>query len=256
MVVSSRVSGITRDLLDLYLPLCNAHTSSPITVGHLGQSLDGYIATHDGDSFYVTGPDNIRHLHRMRALCDAVVVGAETVAADNPRLTTRLVPGDSPTRVVLDPRGRLSPSHVVFTDTTTLTLVVRDETKCAASSTRFGNAEVLRMSVRDGELVLGSLMAALRERGMNAVFIEGGGTTISHFLRYGLLSRLQVTVAPLVIGCGRPGIRLDGDTRLDDCLRPLSRLYRLGADMLFDLDLRRPAMPRPIDVDDDLERVL
>ena len=91
---------------------------------------------------------------------------------------------------------------------------------------------------------------------MSAVFIEGGGTTVSHFLRQGLLSRLQVAVAPLVIGTGRPGIRLDSDARLDDCLRPLSRLYRMGTDMLFDLDLRRPANPRPIDVDDDIERVL
>ena len=232
----------------------HAHADSPIIVGHLGQSLDGYIATHDGDSFYVTGPENIRHLHRMRALCDAVVVGAETVAADNPKLTTRLVSGASPARIVLDPQGRLSPRHVVFTDTSTLTLLVRDQEKFTGSEHKFGNAEILRLPVRDGELDLSALVAVLRERGMCAVFIEGGGTTVSHFLRHGLLNRLQVAVAPLVIGSGRPGVRLDGDSCLGDCLRPQSRLYRMGADMLFDLDLHHPAIPRP-DVDDDLERV-
>ena len=67
---------------DLYLPLVNASPARPITVGHLGQSLDGFIATPSGDSQFVTGEENLVHLHRMRALCDAVVVGAGTVAAD------------------------------------------------------------------------------------------------------------------------------------------------------------------------------
>ena len=62
-----------RALIELYLPIC---TAQPIAVGHLGQSLDGFIATHAGESQYVTGEENILHLHRMRALCDAVVVGA------------------------------------------------------------------------------------------------------------------------------------------------------------------------------------
>jgi hypothetical protein len=76
-------------MIDLYLPICSATDANPITVGHLGQSLDGFIATHAGESQYVTGEENILHLHRMRALCDAVVVGAGTIAADDPQLTTR-----------------------------------------------------------------------------------------------------------------------------------------------------------------------
>jgi diaminohydroxyphosphoribosylaminopyrimidine deaminase / 5-amino-6-(5-phosphoribosylamino)uracil reductase len=67
--------------LDLYLPICSATATRPIAVGHLGQSLDAFIATHSGDSQFVTGSANIIHLHRMRALCDAVIVGSGTVAA-------------------------------------------------------------------------------------------------------------------------------------------------------------------------------
>src|SRR5450631_1819340 len=63
-------------LIDLYLPICSATPAHPITVGHLGQSLDGFIATHAGESQWVTGEENILHLHRLRALCHAVVVGA------------------------------------------------------------------------------------------------------------------------------------------------------------------------------------
>ena len=103
-------------LIDLYLPICSATTQHPITVGHLGQSLDGFIATHSGDSQFVTGQENILHLHRMRALCDAIVVGAGTVAADDPQLTTRHVSGPSPLRVVLDPMRRLGEHYKVFRD--------------------------------------------------------------------------------------------------------------------------------------------
>jgi len=84
-----------RALIDLYLPITSATSTRPVTIGHLGQSLDGFIATHSGESQYVTGEENILHLHRMRALCDAVIVGAGTVAADDPQLTTRKVPGPS-----------------------------------------------------------------------------------------------------------------------------------------------------------------
>ena len=79
-----------RNRLDLYLPVCSATPAHPITIGHLGQSLDGFIATLTGDSQFVTGAANIVHLHRMRALCDAVIVGAGTVAADDPQRHAKL----------------------------------------------------------------------------------------------------------------------------------------------------------------------
>ncbi|MBC7991971.1 MAG: dihydrofolate reductase family protein, partial [Rhizobacter sp.] len=90
------LSPASAALLSLYRPLLG----SAWCVAQLGQSLDGCVATHSGDSYFVTGPQSLLHLHRLRALCDAVLVGAGTVAADNPQLTTRRVPGASPTRVV------------------------------------------------------------------------------------------------------------------------------------------------------------
>jgi riboflavin biosynthesis pyrimidine reductase len=168
-----------------------------------------------------------------------VVVGAQSVSADDPRLTTRLVPGDSPVRVVLDPRRRLSARLGVFVDEAAPTLLVCAE-GLEGRTPRHGAAEVVGVPVTGGRLGLGVLLSRLRGRGLRRLFVEGGGLTVSAFLTAGLLDRLQVTLAPLVIGEGRRGLSLPPPARLRDCLRPACRLFRMGADVLFDCDLRQP----------------
>jgi diaminohydroxyphosphoribosylaminopyrimidine deaminase / 5-amino-6-(5-phosphoribosylamino)uracil reductase len=243
-----------RPLLELYLPLCAASAARPITIAHLGQSLDGHIATATGDSYYVTGPENVRHLHRLRALCDAVVVGAGTVARDDPQLTVRLVNGHNPVRVILDPTGRLDASHRVFMEPTAPTLRVVAAGVRPDSAAGFGCAETLEVPSDDGLLRLDVLLAELHARGLAAVFVEGGGTTVSHFFAANLLDRLHVAIAPLVTGDGQPGLRLAARDKIAECLRPRHRVFRMGADVLFDCDLRAPADEE--DPPRGLERVL
>ncbi|HSO84073.1 RibD family protein [Thiocapsa sp.] len=226
-----------RALFDLYLPLCRPHPGPVEVIAHLGQSIDGYIATADGDARFVTGEANIRHLHRMRALSDAVLVGAETVAADDPRLTTRLVPGPHAVRVVLDPRRRLSPARHLFNDGESATLLCCDRARIRPGEQHHGQAELIGVPAVSDGLDLGALLGGLAERGLRRIFIEGGGTTVSRFLQAGLLSRLQIAVAPLVIGSGRPGVRLPPTERLADALRPATRIFRMGEDVLFDFEL-------------------
>jgi diaminohydroxyphosphoribosylaminopyrimidine deaminase / 5-amino-6-(5-phosphoribosylamino)uracil reductase len=230
-----------RDLLELYLPISSASIARPITIGHLGQSLDGFIATHSGDAISVTGPENILHLHRLRALCDAVVVGAATVAADNPRLTTRLVDGANPVRVILDPGCRLPPAHTVFNDQAALTLRACAAGSAAAAAARARGEQTLEVAASEGSLDLKDLLRQLHALGHSRIFVEGGGVTVSSFLTAGLLDRLHIAIAPLLIGEGRPAIRLPPQLRLQDCLRFQHRVYRAGSDILFDCDLRAAA---------------
>lgn len=225
-------------LLELYLPVAGATPQRPITVGHLGQSLDGFIATHSGESQFVTGEQNILHLHRMRALCDAVVVGAGTVAADDPQLTTRKVSGDSPLRVVLDPFRRLGDTFKVFTDDSADTLYVCTTAATRPGETGMGRAPIVTVEDTPDGMDLHGVLRLLRDRGCYRVFVEGGGVTVSMFLQAGLLDRLQMAIAPLIIGSGRPAIRVPARSALSECRRPRYRVFRMGDDVFFDCDLR------------------
>jgi riboflavin-specific deaminase-like protein len=233
------------DLSPLYGPLLAAPRAPDgcFVIGRLAQSLDGRIATRSGASFWISGPSDVMHTHRLRALFDAVVVGAATVRHDDPRLTTRLCAGPSPVRVVLDAERSLSARHRVFAGNGPPTLLcVAEDTDGDAS---LGAAEPLRLprAPQGGGLSVPALLAALAARGLRRVFVEGGGVTVSRFLAAGALDRLHVTVAPLLLGAGIPGFTLPCPGRPADGLKLSWQLHRLGADLLFDIPLHRERPP-------------
>jgi diaminohydroxyphosphoribosylaminopyrimidine deaminase / 5-amino-6-(5-phosphoribosylamino)uracil reductase len=226
-----------RDLLDLFLPLA---VRERFVVGQLGQSLDGRIATEAGHSHYVTGPEDRVRLHRLRALADAVVIGAGTAASDDPRLTVRTVEGEHPVRVVLDPSGRLDPGLTLFTDGAADTLWVRAAGGRGTPGLVGDRVEVVTLIAEpEAGFAPERLLGMLRARGLARVLVEGGGVTVSRFLAAGALDRLHVTVAPLLIGSGRPALTLPTISSLDEALRPPFRTFRMGSDVLLDLELDR-----------------
>ena len=249
----ARLTEEARQVLDLFLPL---QLQADLVIAQAGQSLDGRIATDSGHSHYVTGPRDIRRLHRLRALVDAVIVGAGTIAADDPRLTVREAEGDNPMRVVIDPHGRLDRSRRVFRDGAAPTVVIRrrreehagqpPSARDASARARLapeGDTAIELPAGPSGAIEPRDVLAALRGRGCRRFLVEGGGVTVSRFLDAGAVDRLHVAVAPLLIGSGRPAFTLAPIATLEQAIRPACRVFRLGADVLFDLDLRAAATP-------------
>jgi diaminohydroxyphosphoribosylaminopyrimidine deaminase/5-amino-6-(5-phosphoribosylamino)uracil reductase len=218
---------LAAEVPDLYRPLL---ASPAFVIGQLGQSLDGRIATPSGDSKYISGDTALCHLHQLRALVDAVVVGVQTVIADDPQLTVRHVEGRSPARVVIDPNGRMPNNARLFSDGGPPVLVVQ-----TTDLARPPGVVGIKIPKRGGEIPPGDIVSALADLGYQRLLIEGGACTLSKFLAAGMLARLHITVAPFIIGSGLAGISLPAIRLLNEASRPQAKIYQLGADVLFDL---------------------
>lgn len=166
----------------------------------LATSLDGRIATASGESRWITGEEARLEGHRLRASHDAILVGVETVLADDPELTARLPgrPVDQPLRVVLDSRLRTPPTARVAKGGDSLILTV-------AEPSAIGTAVVETVEADQGRPSAVAGLAALKRRGVSSVLIEGGGQVAASFLRAGLVDRIEWFRAPILLGGdGRP----------------------------------------------------
>ncbi|MFN3931242.1 MAG: RibD family protein [Brevundimonas sp.] len=177
----------------------------------LATSLDGRIATAAGESKWITGEAARLEGHRLRAAHDAILVGVETVLADDPELTVRLPgrPVDQPLRVVMDSRLRTPPTaKVAQGDSLILT---------ATTPATLGAAFVEQIDSEDGRPTPAAALAAIRRKGAASVLIEGGGQVAASFLRAGLVDRIEWFRAPILLGGeGRPCIAALGLAKLAD----------------------------------------
>jgi riboflavin-specific deaminase-like protein len=219
---------------ELFGPLRAGQIDDVMVVGQIGQSLDGRIATPSGHSHYINGPEGLAHLHRLRALVDAVVVGVGTALADNPQLTVRRVSGPQPARVVIDSHGRLSAGAKLLADDGVRRLVV---TGTSVRPPLPPGVEIVTLPKTDSQIAPAAIVAALAERGLRRILIEGGADTLSRFLAAKCLDRLHVIVAPIILGSGRASFALPPINRVDEAVLTPMRLHRLGDDVLFDCDL-------------------
>lgn len=217
----------------VYAPIAGAR--GPFVLAQVGQSLDGRVATSTGDARDVSGPDGLAHLHRCRALVDAVIVGVNTVKMDDPRLSVRIVKGRDPARVVIDCNAALDGRESLFHDGGAPVIVVQST---EAPSRCFGNADIIRLRPAACGLDTGAILQALAERGLDRILVEGGARTIARFIEAGNVDRLHVAVSPIIIGSGPSGISLSPIERLSAAHRPVTNVYSLGTDILFDCCLR------------------
>jgi riboflavin-specific deaminase-like protein len=203
-------------------------------VGQFGQSIDARIATTTGHSHYINGAAGLAHLHRLRALVDAVVVGIGTAVADDPQLTVRHVAGPSPARVVIDPSGRLPASaRLLAADGIRRIVMTRAETQMRLPA----GVEHVALPSPGGQLAPNAILAALAERGFRRILIEGGADTVSRFLAAGCLDRLHVVIAPIILGAGRSSVSLAPIARVEEAMRVPMRIHKLGEEVLLDCDL-------------------
>ena len=228
----------THPLLRMLAPVAQPRA---IVIAQIGQSLDGRTATVTGASHYINGPGGLDHLHRLRALVDAVVVGVGTVCADDCQLTVRRVEGVSPARVVIDPTGRMPAGARMLTDDGTRRIVIRGE---GAPHCDAPGVETVHLPAVAGRIEPSDVVAALTRRGLRRVLIEGGASTVSGFIGADMVDRLHVMVAPLLVGSGRAALALAPIDRLELARRPAAAAFPLGGDVLFDCDMRRSAENR------------
>lgn len=223
---------------EVFGPLRAGKIDDLMVVGQIGQSLDGRVATTTGRSHYINCPAALEHLHRLRALVDAVVVGVETACRDDPQLTVRRVSGPNPVRVVVDPRRRLPQSARLFNEQGR-TIVV----STGSSAFRMLGVETISLPAVDGQFSPADILVALAELGLRRVLVEGGANTLSRFMQAGCLDRLHIMVAPLILGAGRPSFAFGAVDRIEEALHPSARVHRLGNDILFDCDLCAQRVP-------------
>jgi riboflavin-specific deaminase-like protein len=205
-----------------------------LTIGQLGQSLDGRIATEAGRAQFISGAQGLTHLHRLRALVDAVVVGAGTARADDPQLTVRHCTGPNPVRVVIDPSGCLPASARLFAQDGVPRLVIL---RHDAGEPQAPGVEAVRLADRAGVFAPADIIAALSARGLRRVLIEGGALTLSRFVAAGCLDRLHIMVAPMILGDGLPGLQLPPLGHRDAARRVPMHAHLLGEEVLLDCDL-------------------
>ena len=216
-----------------------------VTVSY-AQSVDGRIATATGDSRYISGPATLKLAQRLRATHDAILVGIGTALRDDPELTCRLPGRRSPVRVVLDTHLRLPlESTIVRTAREVPALVATApglaEGEAAASRERLEAAGVRVVPLPvdgSGRVSATEVVRFLAGEGLRSLFVEGGGQVITSFLRAGLVDRLVIVTAPLVIGSGVEAVGDLGIRRLSEALRPERvRVRRVGSDLVWEMEL-------------------
>ena len=216
-------------------------TGRPFITAKFAMSLDGKIATHTGDSKWITGDKARWQVHKMRARTDAIMVGIGTVLADDPRLTTRDEKGNplahQPLRVVMDTLGRLPATARLLKEPGETLLAVGLGVDLLQNGDRGKGPEIQQFPVRDGHIDLERLIEFLAaERDITSIMIEGGGTLLGALFDLGLVDKVVAFVAPTVIGgsnapspVGGSGVEMMAEALQLERVR----WKRLGRDMLI-----------------------
>jgi diaminohydroxyphosphoribosylaminopyrimidine deaminase/5-amino-6-(5-phosphoribosylamino)uracil reductase len=206
----------------------------PFVTLKFAQSLDGRIATKAHDSRWISGEEARRFAHFLRATHDAVLVGRQTVEADNPQLTVRMVKGKNPWRLVLDTEGKLSGSARLVRENEDGRTVLLSGRADSSNCELRGEVAVWPVGLKNGRIDLREALEKALARGVTSILVEGGSGVLTNFLKEKLADKVYVATAPMIIGEGISAIGDLGVEKLTQAIR-LERVRheKLGADLLF-----------------------
>ena len=216
-------------------------TGRPFITAKFAMSLDGKIATHTGDSKWITGDKARWHVHKMRARSDAVMVGIGTALADDPRLTARNERGNplsrQPLRVVVDSRGRLPATARLLSEPGETLIAVGSGVDGLQIGEHGEGVEFRQFPLHDRHIDLQRLTKFLaKERDVTSIMVEGGGTLLGALFDLGLVDKVVAFVAPTIIGgasAPSPVGGLGAEMMADALELERVRWKRLGRDMLI-----------------------
>ncbi len=208
----------------------------PFVVLNSAMSLDGRIATFGGES-RLSSPEDLRRVHRLRAMVDGIIVGVGTLLADDPKLTVRLAKGGKPRRIIVDSRARTPlDAFVVKSARETPTIVATTYSAPEARVERLRKSGVIVLRCGRGSRVsLHFLLARLRKMGVRKLLLEGGGTLNWSMLSQGLVDEVIVAISPRILG-GAESVSLaegEGVGRIRDAVGlRLESVKRYGSDLV------------------------
>ena len=197
-------------------------------IGQIGQSLDGKIALLNGNSHYINDKNSISYLHSLRSICDAVVVGVNTIRKDDPLLTTRAIKGPNPQRIIIDPSLKLTNKYQVFKDG--MPNIIFTHSKI---NKKFNNTQIYKLPERN---FTNLIYQNINRLGYKFVLVEGGSKTISKFLENGLLNIMQFIIAPTIIGSGINSINIEPITNLKNVIRTKNNIFKFGKEIIVSLE--------------------
>ena len=226
IIINKNIDLILRQSCEIIIPLLLKNNNN--FIGQIGQSLDGKIALNNGSSHYINEKESITYLHCLRSISDGVLVGVNTIIKDNPLLTTRKIKGPNPIRLIIDPTLKLTNKYKIFKDDNKNIIFTN-----SSKEKKFINTTIVKFPKKN---FTQNIYDYLEKTSLQTILIEGGPTTLSHFIELKLLNFMQFIISPTIIGSGIDSVRLKPISDLKNALRAKNTICKLGKEIIVTLD--------------------
>ena len=226
ITINTKIDIILKQCCEIIIPLLLNNNSN--FIGQIGQSLDGKIALNNGNSHYINEKESITYLHCLRSISDGLLVGVNTIIKDDPFLTTRKIKGNNPVRLIIDPSLKLTNKYNIFKDNNKNIIFTN-----SSKEKKLNNTAIVKFPKKN---FTKNICKYLKKISLKTVLIEGGPTTLSHFIELKLLNYMQFIISPTIIGSGIDSLKLKPIKNLKNAIRTENTITKLGKEIIVTLD--------------------